>query len=411
MGSDLLQLISSSPGGEQACSFGERPCLEHILIYVARTGYYDEVDAVVHACGGSARSCFEGTSPQHDLPQGKPAPSGRAMWADDELRSHLLSLRHGRLERTRLMAAAACGDASRLAQLLCAPAGVRAHLSVEDVDGDTALHWAVSEGRIAAVRMLLEAGADIEANDAERYTPLHWAAQKGHTAVVQALLDAGAAVDAVDGCGCTPLIAAASEGHVGSMMALLAQGAAIDAVDELGTTALAWATRQGLKGCVLALLEGGATVDCRGAEGFTPLIIASLQANVDVINVLLAHGAATDATEPHTRMAPLHFAASQRTPHSVWRGTPPTGDSAAAICALVAAGADVEAEAEDGQRPLHMAAQRCNVEGIRTLLAANATRAAVTRSGRSVLDELKRGWWTQKSLSLFDELARELGGP
>jgi len=58
--------------------------------------------------------------------------------------------------------------------------------------GWTGLHRAAKNGRLEAVRLLLEHGADPNAREAgDNTTPLHWAAAHRHIDVVRALLDAG----------------------------------------------------------------------------------------------------------------------------------------------------------------------------------------------------------------------------
>jgi ankyrin repeat protein len=55
----------------------------------------------------------------------------------------------------------------------------------------------------AAVRMLLDAGAAVDAQAANGDTPLHDAAENGHRAVVQVLLGHGASTTLVNGDGKT----------------------------------------------------------------------------------------------------------------------------------------------------------------------------------------------------------------
>ena len=80
-------------------------------------------------------------------------------------------------------------------------------LSNKDARGDdvlTPLHRAAMNGQVEAVRALLKAGADVNAQDKYEVTPLHFAAYSGHDKAVHVLLEAGANVNAKDSDGCSP---------------------------------------------------------------------------------------------------------------------------------------------------------------------------------------------------------------
>jgi len=76
------------------------------------------------------------------------------------------------------------------------------------------LEVAASLGYADVVRLLIDAGADLEASpvDSQR-TALHCAAANGHTEVVRLLIDAGAKVDALSQIKQTPLDEALAAGH------------------------------------------------------------------------------------------------------------------------------------------------------------------------------------------------------
>ena len=79
--------------------------------------------------------------------------------------------------------------------------------------GATPLHLAVAAGQLAAARLLLNSGANIEARAADEHhgTPLHWAAFVGNLAGVKFLISQGADVTVRDKNGYTPLDAARDE--------------------------------------------------------------------------------------------------------------------------------------------------------------------------------------------------------
>lgn len=61
-----------------------------------------------------------------------------------------------------------------------------------DADGDTALHVLLWRGNDHGVRLLIDAGADVNAVGDMGETPLHIAIRQGNVAAVETLLRAGA---------------------------------------------------------------------------------------------------------------------------------------------------------------------------------------------------------------------------
>ena len=102
--------------------------------------------------------------------------------------------------------------------------------------------------------VMLEGGADVEAEDDDGCTALYNAAGLGHTDVLAVLLEGGADVDAVASGGLRALHLAARNGHADAVAVLLEGGADVDANTMGGETALDLAVRYG-RAAVIALLS------------------------------------------------------------------------------------------------------------------------------------------------------------
>ena len=131
-------------------------------------------------------------------------------------------------------------------------------------DGMTALHWAAQHGDVAETKMLVYAGARVDALTRNgNYTPLHLAAKSGNTAVIRALLDAGANANAkTTSGGASPLHMAAAQGNPGAVTALLDKGAEVDSKEGAwDQTPLMWAAAYNRVPAMQVLLKRGAKID------------------------------------------------------------------------------------------------------------------------------------------------------
>jgi hypothetical protein len=146
-------------------------------------------------------------------------------------------------DKTALMRASQKGEYGRVKELLSSDDPV--DINATSPSGITALMYAAAGGHYEVVRLLLDAGADVNAHGGE-CTPLQ-AAVGGGGRVVTALIDAGADVDAKNRYSQTALMYAARLGEVEVIELLLRRGANPRLSDNKGTSALNLAERNGHK--------------------------------------------------------------------------------------------------------------------------------------------------------------------
>ena len=109
----------------------------------------------------------------------------------------------------------------------------------------TPLLYASQEGHAAVVRELLARGADVNARSNYGRTALHVASFNGHAEAMRELLKrADPDIDAQDGDGDTPLIDACSQGHLMAATLLIGHGANLALINNAGRSALFFAERR-----------------------------------------------------------------------------------------------------------------------------------------------------------------------
>ena len=167
-----------------------------------------------------------------------------------------------------------------------------------DHDGVTAMHLAAKGGHADILRLLLAAGAPLEARmhridgstDRSNGTPLHWAAIEGQFGSIEALLEAGASVDARNEWDRTPLHLAARYGHDQSIRLLVSRGASLEARRDTNETPLHFAVEEACSSSIELLLELGADIDAWGDRG-TPLQLALSLRHRDISILLISKNA------------------------------------------------------------------------------------------------------------------------
>jgi ankyrin repeat protein len=206
------------------------------------------------------------------------------------------------------------------------------------------LHTAAKKGRVASLQALISEGHDLDAFDNSR-TPLMWGAMEGHSDAVRVLLDAGASIDARSVSdkqehrhmeyGWSALMEALLHSRFETARLLLERGADVNFESQGGHTALTILTlnyslrvrrygapvddepnnllpllkktglRIGLPEAVLlgdvervtALLAAGAEVDATDKRGTTALMLATICGQHDIMRLLVSHGASVNAQD------------------------------------------------------------------------------------------------------------------
>jgi uncharacterized protein len=134
----------------------------------------------------------------------------------------------------------------------------RADWSLKNKDGLTALHEAAKGGHLEAVRLLLKAGAGVNAQDESGCSSLLIAIVRGFPLLVQCLIEHGAELSLPNIGGWTALHVAAEEGHLEIVQILLKAGADVNAQDENDRSSLQRAIVHGYPLVAHVLLDAGA---------------------------------------------------------------------------------------------------------------------------------------------------------
>jgi ankyrin repeat protein len=171
----------------------------------------------------------------------------------------------------------------------------KAAADTPDNRGITPLMYAAEIGSVDAMRLLLDRGADVNAQNAFGSTALMWSVSDA--AKVRLLLDHGAQVNLTAKSGRTALIIAAFTNPSAEVVRLLlAKGAKVDVMDLRHVTPLNAATFGNDTATVRLLLDAGADIDTADTFiGLTPLMNAAGNRNVEAVKLLLAKGAKVNA--------------------------------------------------------------------------------------------------------------------
>lgn len=148
------------------------------------------------------------------------------------------------------------------------------------------LHLAAIKGNAFCVKQLIKKGGEMNVRLDNGWTPLHMAAANGHVSVIELLMSHGAEVNAVDGHGATATYRAAENGQEAAIQILIQHQADVNIRTKLDQTPLLRAAENGYEGTVARLLQHGADWKIKDFLGWTPLYRALDQGHDSVARLL-----------------------------------------------------------------------------------------------------------------------------
>ena len=282
------------------------------------------------------------------------------------------STEYGRLLELPLMLAAGEGHIHIVQSLV--EKGKRSAWSAAD-GVVSALHMAVVAERKEVVKLLLKAGADINARASfDVVPPLLHAVQRHDHLFVQWLLKQGADPNLRPGnTGMPPLAWACQDGDLAKIKILRAAGALIDRGEHEGPTPLALAVENRHEEVVRYLLRCGANVNAACLPSQAPLYQAVVNSRFELSRILLTAGAVADLLcEQEVQETPLMIAAQQ-------------GDYRIAEL-LVDHGADIHRKGPGDLSALELAVQM-EFQNIPAMLRAKAAQQAARAGAEPRLAE------------------------
>ncbi|KAL2080256.1 hypothetical protein ACEWY4_024049 [Coilia grayii] len=248
-----------------------------------------------------------------------------------------------------------------------------ANVDAQNDEGQTPLHIAAGEGDEASLKILYQSKANPNIADKMDRSPLHVAAEHGHTNIVEMLTEKFKSnVLARTKDGSTLLYVASQCGHPETALAFLKKGVPLHMPNKSGAVCLHAAAKLGHTSVVKALLLKGAQVDATTKDGLTALHIAVQHCKPLVVQMLLGFGAKVQLNGGKAQETPLHIAARVK-----------EGEKVAEM--LLKSGADVNAEQENGETAMHVAARHGSLQMLRALIEEGGGLTWKSKAGENPL--------------------------
>lgn len=165
---------------------------------------------------------------------------------------------------------------------------------------ESSLHTSASYGNLEVCKLLIQYGADTNAETDTHWKPIHNAAWYGFPEVITLLVDHGADPRAQSSKFYTPLHCAVHESHTECVRLLLEFDKVLDLKNAKGREAIHTACKSDNVAIVALLLDAGADINALCSAGGTPLFYAAASGKNQTVEYLLDHGADAEIKKPST---------------------------------------------------------------------------------------------------------------
>jgi ankyrin repeat protein len=248
------------------------------------------------------------------------------------------------------------------------------------------IHFAAASGNVDMMRLILDAGADIDAGDSDNSTALGIAAMRKHPEMVTFLIEHGADVNHRDRKADCPLSFAVYGKDETIIKQLVVAGADLWFRNPNGETLMHIAGMRGLIEFVTYLVDHGSDMEAKSSNGGTPLGFAAMGGQTEVVQLLLDRGANPNPASLE-EVTPLIF--------TCWRNQ--------VECArlLLANGATVNFADERGNTALQIATSHCSVEMVQLLIDHGADVNHTNQHGSTALINAASGGYNDRALALL----------
>jgi ankyrin repeat protein len=255
------------------------------------------------------------------------------------------------------------GNAVSLAALLSAGGNFKETLAV---------NIAAYNGHTDCLKVLLDAGGDVNECSSDGRSPIYIAACNGHADCLKLLLGAGGNVNKCDNDGFSPVYFAAYKGHTDCLKLLLDAGGDVNKCHKDGASPVYIAAYQGRTDCLKLLLDAGGDVNKCSNDGASPILIASQFGQSAALSTLLLAGGnvfQVMTSGPNKGASPLWVLA--------------TCGRTECLEQLLMNGCDINLCTDDGRSPVYAAAEKGHADCILKLVSAGGDVNKCDNDGRS----------------------------